>query len=646
VPAVSVASATPVNKKGQSVAKKTTRKTEAKKDATKTPAVAKAPAKTPAPKPAPPEFRVENDARVVFLGKTASATTFKLQPPPGWVSAIRVELLPHEQHQGSIVRSGASNSMSLKLTASLRQSGATKDTALAFRHADADLKEPRYRETEEIIGVKNLWKTAEKDSSKPHTAVWLLDQPVKLAEGDALTVKLDGNNAGCVRVSVSPFVPRQPLAAEAMRAVRAALGKDSAEAKILVAETYLASTGFDNEALAAYKITFTKLLECRNGKAWTMVTKSIEPMTIRVLARGNWMDDSGAVVSPASPAFLPGGITSAPDKRATRLDFAKWLCSPENPLTARAVMNRLWKQFFGNGLSAVVDDLGAQGEPPSHPELLDWLAVEFANPAEGRLPSRPGGTDAAAPWDFKHMVKTIVMSATYRQSSSLRPELKDIDPNNRLLASQNPRRLDAEFVRDNALFIAGLLNLADLGGPSVKPYQPAGYYANLQFPNRDYASDADDRQWRRGLYMHWQRTFLHPMLANFDAPPRDECTANRTASNTPQQALTLLNDPSFVEAARVFAGKVLASPAKSDEARIDLAFQRAVGRPAKMKEKASLTGFIAEQREQFRASPADAEKLLKVGLAPQPPFQNRAELAAWTSLCRVVLNLQETITRY
>jgi hypothetical protein len=294
------------------------------------------------------------------------------------------------------------------------------------------------------------------------------------------------------------------------------------------------------------------------------------------------------------------------------------------------MVNRLWKQFFGNGLSAVVDDLGAQGEPPSHPELLDWLAADF----------RDGG------WDVKRLVKQIVMSATYRQSSSLRPELADIDPGNRLLASQNPRRLDAEFVRDNALFIAGLLKTDDIGGPSVKPYQPAGYYANLQFPNRDYVADTDERQWRRGLYMHWQRTFLHPMLANFDAPNRDECTANRTVSNTPQQALTLLNDPSFVEAARVFAANVLASPAKSDEARLDLVFQRAVARPAKAKERESLTKFLAEQRAHYRANAEDAGKLLKVGLAPQPATKDKAELAAWTSLCRVVLNLQETVTRY
>src|SRR5204862_2045238 len=174
--------------------------------------------------------------------------------------------------------------------------------------------------------------------------------------------------------------------------------------------------------------------------------------------------------------------------------------------------------------------------------------------------------------------RLIVTSATYRQASSLRPELRTVDPNNRILASQNPRRLEAEFVRDNALAIAGLLN-GGVGGPPCKPYQPAGYYANIQFPSRDYVADTDDRQWRRGVYMHWQRTFLHPMLVNFDAPSREDCIASRTVSNTPQQALTLLNDPEFVEAGRAFASGLLALPARTDSDRLDLAFERALARP-------------------------------------------------------------------
>jgi hypothetical protein len=379
--------------------------------------------------------------------------------------------------------------------------------------------------------------------------------------------------------------------------------------------------------LAAYRGLARERAECRNGRAPTVVTEAVRPVVTRVLARGNWQDESGEIVAPAVPRFLPGG--PAPDgARLSRLDLARWLVSDSNPLTGRAVMNRLWKQFFGNGLSAVVDDLGAQGEWPTHPELLDWLAVEF----------RETG------WNLKHMVRTIVLSSTYRQGSSLRPELREADPGNRLLASQNPRRLEAEFVRDNALSIAGLLNL-EMGGPSIRPYQPAGYYAPIQFPDRDYVAHADERQYRRGVYMHWQRTFLHPMLANFDASSREECVAARTVSNTPQQALTLLNDPTFVEASRVFARHVLAN-AGSDGRRLDLAFRRALGRPPRPAETASLSRFLAEQLAWYRQHPADAASLLRVGNAAADPRADEATLAAWTSVCRVVLNLHETITRY
>jgi hypothetical protein len=293
-------------------------------------------------------------------------------------------------------------------------------------------------------------------------------------------------------------------------------------------------------------------------------------------------------------------------------------------------MNRLWRQLFGNGLSAQVDDLGAQGEPPSHPELLDWLAVEF----------RETG------WDVKHMVKVVVMSHTYRQSSKLRPELRESDPNNRLLASQNPRGLEAEAVRDNALAIAGLLDL-EIGGPPSHPYQPAGYYEGLQFPDRDYVAERDERQYRRGLYSHLQRTFLHPMLANFDAPSREDCVAMRTGANSPQQALTLLNDPSFVEASRVWAGRLMAAPLKDDGERLEAAFEQALARPITSREKASLATLLARLRDEYKARAGDASKLLKVGVAPEPSGKaDVIELAAWSNVCRAILNLHETITRY
>jgi hypothetical protein len=225
----------------------------------------------------------------------------------------------------------------------------------------------------------------------------------------------------------------------------------------------------------------------------------------------------------------------------------------------------------------------------------------------------------------------------------LRPEVQEFDAQNRLLAAQNPRRLDAEFVRDNALAVTGLLN-PEIGGPAAKPYQPAKYYADLQFPDREYQPDPNAAQWRRGVYMWWQRTQLHPMLINFDAPSREDCIAQRTSANTPQQALTLLNDPTFVEAARVWAGRLLSS-AGDDAQRIDIAFQQALARSPETEEKEALLGTLEKARNQFRDGSSDASKLLRIGLAPQASGDPN-EVAAWTTVCRVILNLHETITRY
>jgi hypothetical protein len=243
------------------------------------------------------------------------------------------------------------------------------------------------------------------------------------------------------------------------------------------------------------------------------------------------------------------------------------------------------------------------------------------------------------------MVKLIVMSSAYRESSDPSMALREADPFDRLSGSQLPRRLDAEFVRDNALQAAGLLNLADIGGPSIFPYQPVGYYANIQFPTRSYVADTDDRQYRRGLYIHWQRTFLHPMLSNFDAPPREDTTCTRNVSNTPLQALTLLNDPEFVEAARVLAQHGI-SAGSADSLRLSFIYQRVVCRDPSDQERESLAGFLADQRTYYQANTNDAAALVAVGIAPVTTPGDKAELAAWTAVCRVVLNLHESITRY
>ncbi len=379
----------------------------------------------------------------------------------------------------------------------------------------------------------------------------------------------------------------------------------------------------------------------------TLATTATEPREMRVLPRGNWMDDSGEIVEPAVPHFLPpvqqeDEAAGGDSTRLDRLDLARWLTSQDNPLVARTFVNRLWMLFFGEGLCRSVDDLGSQGEPPTHPELLDWLASEFVDSG----------------WDVRHLVRLIVTSNTYRQSSLASadpastsaggPSLAQqhaADPANEVLARQGRWRLDAELVRDNALAVSGLL-VRELGGPSVKPYQPAGYWAQLNFPKRSYQHDTGAQQYRRGLYTHWQRTFLHPSLVAFDAPAREECTARRTRSNTPLQALVLLNDPSFVEAARVLAERVVREGDASFNARLAFAFREALSREPRDGEMVVLQTLLDRQRAAYEDDPEAAERLLATGQAPTPSDLDGAELASWTAVTRAILNLHETITRY
>jgi len=548
----------------------------------------------------------------------------------GAVAAVRLEIPFDTLQPGD---RAAVLGKSIKLSLAIHPSTG-KPRPVTLRVGDATERRPVYVSGFEVPGVEREWRLPFElsDTARPR-AVWLVD-PFVVQAGDRLVATIAGDGRIPVRVAVSPLGatdPRDIGSADDLGTLTTPASARSPEQVVRAATVFLLSTAHDRAAYDAVGTLVEKVRGLFDGRTWTMITQAAAtPLPVRVLPRGNWQDETGPVVLPATPSFLPARLESTDTQRLTRLDLAHWLVSDANPLTPRAVMNRLWAVFFGTGLSAVVDDLGSQGELPTHPELLDWLACEF----------RESG------WDMKHMIRLIVTSHTYRQSSSLVPAALAVDPGNRLLASQNPRRLEAEFIRDNALAIAGLLDLEDVGGPSVKPYQPAGYYASLQFPNRDYLPDTDGRQWRRSLYMHWQRTFLHPMLANFDAPARDECAAARNGSNTPQQALTLLNDPIFVEAARVFAARILEDASVGDDAaRIRLAYRQAVNREPREQELASLVGFLGTQRETFKGAPTDAEKSLAVGLAPRPKL-DPVEHAAWTQLARVLLNTQEVITRY
>ena len=288
------------------------------------------------------------------------------------------------------------------------------------------------------------------------------------------------------------------------------------------------------------------------------------------------------------------------------------------------MVNRFWYLLFGHGLARDLDDFGGQGEPPTHPRLLDRLAHEFVESG----------------WDTKHMLKLLATSRAYRQASLVSADMAERDPENRLLARQSRYRIPAESIRDNSLFVSGLL-VQKVGGPSVKPYQPAGYYRHLNFPKRKYEQHKDERQWRRGLYMHWQRQFLHPMLKSFDAPRREECTAQRPQSNTPLASLALLNDPTCVEAARVFAARIVREGGESDEERLRFTWRTALSGAPDNEERAVLNEFLATVRKHYADDETAAAELTSIGLSSVPIDIPVTELATWTAVARAIFNTSQ-----
>jgi hypothetical protein len=469
---------------------------------------------------------------------------------------------------------------------------------------------------------------------KPQTAVFETATDLTLEEGETLNVELlqnlDNPNHTIGRFRLSVATAARPIKATDLPPAIAAILAVPADQRSDAQKTDLANHYRGIAPLLEPKRKeLADLEQARKSLDATipvsLTTETVPPRMVRVLKRGNWMDDSGEEVRPAFPELF--AAPPAADVRLTRLDLAKWIVSRDNPLTARATTNRLWKLFFGAGLSRKLDDLGGQGEWPSHPQLLDYLAARFLETG----------------WDIKRIVKTIVMTRAYRQSSHATPQLAEADPYNRWLARQGRFRLDAEMVRDNALSISGLL-VSKLGGKSVRPYQPPGYWAYLNFPQREWQNGAGEELYRRGLYTHWQRQYLHPSLLAFDAPSREECTADRPRSNTPLQSLVLLNDPTYVEAARAFAELILRHEG-DQQAKLNYAFQRALSRPAEPREAELLTKLLQHHLSEYGADPAAAKDLLSVGACPLPSDLPQAELAAWTSVARTILNLHEVITR-
>jgi hypothetical protein len=372
----------------------------------------------------------------------------------------------------------------------------------------------------------------------------------------------------------------------------------------------------------------TKLtnLEKRQPKPVTslVMKERPQPRETSIFIKGDFTR-KGDPVTPGVPAILhpfkPAHETPA---LADRLDLARWMVDPQNPLTARVIVNRVWQQYFGRGLVETENDFGTQGSPPSHPELLDWLATELI----------------AQKWDLKKIHRLIVTSAAYRQSSRARPELAATDPNNRLLARQSRLRLDAEIVRDVGLSASGLLN-EKIGGPSVFPPQPNGVMTLGQV-KRDWTPSQGAERYRRGMYTFFWRATPHPALAVFDAADGFSACTRRLRSNTPLQALTLLNDDAFVEMAQALAARLLKEGSAAESERIALAFRLCLARPPAPAEKQRLAELLHKELDALKQAPQEAAALAGQKADPKT---DRTQLAALTTISRVLLNLDETITR-
>jgi hypothetical protein len=488
---------------------------------------------------------------------------------------------------------------------------------------------------------------------KPHVAIFELEKPIASEKPIRVTVELGfesqhaQHQLGVFRLSsTSAKDPHRAnkLPAAVQEALQVASAQRTAAQKALLQRHFREQV---SAHLATLRDALTKakarLAELDKQVPATMVMQEMpNPRPTHVLMRGAY-DKPGEQVSANVPAALPPLSKDAP---RNRLGLAQWLVDPQHPLTSRVIVNRYWQLVFGTGLVKTVDDFGTQGELPSHPELLDYVAAEFASPE----PQAVAGQTMAA-WDVKGLLRTLVTSATYRQSGRITPALATKDPENRLLARGPRHRLQAEFIRDQALAVSGLLN-REIGGKSVSPYQPPGLWSELasrqdgkNWTAQEYDQSHGEDLYRRTMYTFWKRTSPPPQLSTFDAPDREVCTVRRARTNTPLQALILLNDPTYVEASRKLAERMMKEGGASPEQRLAFAFTLATARQPSAEEAAILRRVFDRHLKKYQSDLAAAKELLTVGEAPRDEKLDPSELASYAMVASVILNLDETVTK-
>ncbi|MFN9719008.1 MAG: PSD1 and planctomycete cytochrome C domain-containing protein [Planctomycetota bacterium] len=550
----------------------------------------------------------------------------------GGIRAFRLEALTHESLPGSGPGRGdpkRSNFVLNEFTVAVN-SGSVDQQPLRFASAQADFSQAKWDVAGAVDGQRETGWAIAPQFGKPHWAIFVLSEPLKVSQEQTLTIRMDqhfGNarTIGCFRISaVTGTGDLKGDIADLPEGIAAMSGKAFAsltagDRKILL-NYRMQADALSQQAdqhLASLRMQLEKL-----APATTLVMVEQSPRESYMFERGDYRK-RGPRVEPGTPVSLH----PMPDGPPNRLTLARWLVDPSNPLVARVVVNRWWAEIFGEGLVTTPEDFGVKGERPSHPELLDWLACEFVEHN----------------WSMKHVLKTIVMSSTYRQASRLTPELSERDGRNRLLARGPRFRLDAEMIRDNALAVSGLLNPEQFG-PPIRPPQPEGLWNKVGGTQYDYEVTEGAGQYRRGIYVVLKRSAPYPGFVNFDATSRLTCTVRRSRTNTPLQALTLLNDPVYVKAAQALAVRVLSEHPDEDVAsQLTRAFQLCTSRRPNGREVAILESLLHDQTAAWKQSPENASRI--AAAMPGAPGKAPEELAAWASVASVLLNLHETITR-
>lgn len=594
------------------------------------------------------ELKLLEDKSLLAIGANPANETYEVTLPLAkkiQLTALRLETLSDDRFPAKGPgRSENGNFVLTKVRVELlpgEESGSPRELKVAKATADFSQSGfPVASTVEGSDGGKSGW-AIHPEVGKPHVAVFELAEALAAKENDQVRVTFEFHSRfaqhqfGRFRVAVTDAA--DPHSAQTLpAAIVELLSKPAAERdenqRAAVAKYFREHVSKIAKTLRD-KLTAVQAQQTEMEKqipAAMVMQEMDKPRETFVLMRGAY-DKPGEKVTANVPAVLPPLPKDAP---ANRLGLAKWLVDPQHPLTARVTVNRYWQMLMGTGIVETAEDFGSQGATPTHPDLLDWLACEFRED-----------------WDVKRLIKQMVMSSAYRQAAKVSPESLAHDADNRLL-SRGPRfRLPAEFIRDQALAVSGLLN-RKIGGKSVSPYQPPGLWEELmsrsdndKWTAQKYKQDHGEDLYRRTMYTFWKRTCPPPTLSTFDAPDRETCVVRRARTNTPLQALILLNDPTYVEASRKFAERILLTGGDDVRQRLVFAYRTLLSRAPSERELAVAGKLVEQQLTHYRANQAAVEKLLQVGEAPRNEKLDPAELAAWTIVASALLNLDETVTR-